>query len=132
MENKFAENLRLAREKKDLSQADLAERTGLQPSAISHFEAGRRSPSFDNLKRLADALNVPIDSLLGRESKRQVEGPVAEKLFRNFEKLSATDQETLSNFANGFNTALTRHIYVHQDHIGSNDSYLGDDIQCIR
>jgi transcriptional regulator with XRE-family HTH domain len=99
VDNKFAENLRIAREKKELSQADLADRTGLQPSAISHFEAGRRSPSFDNLKRLADALNVPIDSLLGRESKHQVEGPVAEKLFRNFEKLSAADQETLSNFA---------------------------------
>lgn len=82
-----------------MSQADLAEKAGMQSSAISHFEAGRRSPSFDNLKRLADALNVTIDFLLGRQPEARVAGPAADQLFRNFEKLTAEDQETLSSFA---------------------------------
>lgn len=62
----FADRLRTVRKLRNLSQGDLAERTGLQPSAVSHFESDRRTPSFDNLKRLADALNVSADYLLGR------------------------------------------------------------------
>jgi transcriptional regulator with XRE-family HTH domain len=95
----FAEILRAVREDKGLSQSDLAAKTGLQPSAISHFEAGRRSPSFDNLRRLADALNVPIDYLLGRSTQREAAGPASDLLFRNFEKLSSEDQAQVNQFA---------------------------------
>ena len=49
-----------------MSQADLADKTGLQPAAVSHFETGQRSPSFENLKKLADALSISVDYLLGR------------------------------------------------------------------
>lgn len=62
----FPDRLRLAREKRDLNQAKLGKRAGLQVSAISHFETGTRKPSFDNLRRLADALDVTTDFLLGR------------------------------------------------------------------
>ena len=62
----FPQRLRAARELRELNQGDLAKRTGLQASAVSHFETGARKPSFDNLKRLADALNVTTDYLLGR------------------------------------------------------------------
>jgi transcriptional regulator with XRE-family HTH domain len=62
----FPRRLRAARELRELNQAELARRAGLQASAVSHFETGARKPSFDNLKRLADALNVTTDYLLGR------------------------------------------------------------------
>jgi transcriptional regulator with XRE-family HTH domain len=99
MSESFGERLRHIREEKRLSQAELAEKTGFQPSAISHFESGRRAPSFDNLKKLADALAVTIDYLLGRETLPTTAGPVAQKLFRNFEQMSADDQEDLAKFA---------------------------------
>lgn len=95
----FGERLRKVREDKGLSQSDLAHKTGFQPSAISHFESGRRSPSFENLKRLADALSVTIDFLLGRESEAKSAGPIAEQLFRDFEQMSADDQESIAKFA---------------------------------
>jgi transcriptional regulator with XRE-family HTH domain len=82
-----------------LSQAELAAKCGFQPSAVSHFEAARRAPSFDNLRRLADALNVTIDYLLGRQPMPQMAGPKADQLFRNFEQMSADDQETLASMA---------------------------------
>lgn len=91
--------MRKIREDKGLSQSELAHKGGFQPSAISHFESGRRSPSFDNLKRLADALSVTIDYLLGRETVPASAGPMAEKLFRNFEQMSAEDQDDLAKFA---------------------------------
>lgn len=99
MSVEFGNRLRQAREKKLLSQAELAEKTGFQPSAISHFESGRRAPSFDNLRKLADALSVTIDFLLGREAEPHSAGPTVQKLFRDFEQLSSDDQETVASFA---------------------------------
>jgi ribosome-binding protein aMBF1 (putative translation factor) len=102
--SKFSDRLRAARELRKLSQSELAERAGLQPSAVSHFETGRRAPSFDNLKRLADALHVTTDYLLGRVDEprgrsRTAAGPTVDKLFRNAEKMSQVDLQTLADFA---------------------------------
>jgi transcriptional regulator with XRE-family HTH domain len=95
----FPDRLKTAREKKGFTQSQLAERAGLQPSAVSHFESGRRSPSFENLKKLADALGIAIDYLLGRIEEPVGAGPVIQKLFRDVGQMSASDQETLASFA---------------------------------
>ncbi len=63
----FAYRLVQARRIRCMSQADLATKSGLHPAAISHFETGNRMPSIPNLKRLADALNIKTDHLLGRD-----------------------------------------------------------------
>jgi transcriptional regulator with XRE-family HTH domain len=99
MENLFKDRLRAAREMRSLSQSELAEKAGFQPSAISHFETGGRSPSFDNLKRLADALSVTTDYLLGRSEHPTISGPMAGKLFRHAEKLTDDDLQALDSMA---------------------------------
>jgi transcriptional regulator with XRE-family HTH domain len=99
MPEEFPEILRKTRDNKQLSQSDLAEKSGLQPSAISHFETGKRSPSFENLKKLADALAVSVDYLLGRAEEPKGSGPVVEQLFRDFSSMSSTDQESFTKFA---------------------------------
>jgi transcriptional regulator with XRE-family HTH domain len=65
MSNSFTALLRGARKRRGLSQTELANKTGLQPSAVAHFEGGRRKPSFDNIIVLANALSVSSDYLLG-------------------------------------------------------------------
>lgn len=95
----FPDRLRKIREDKGLSQGELASATGLQPSAVSHFEAGRRSPSFDNLAKLADALGVSIDFLLGRPADASLAGPEMEELFRHAEKMSKSHLGILTDFA---------------------------------
>ena len=65
----FANRLRHAREKlRKISQTNLAIKANLPPTSISHFEKvdGSRKPSFANLKKIAKALDVTIDYLLGR------------------------------------------------------------------
>ena len=99
MSLKFPDRLREARDKKGLSQSELAEKAGLQPSAVSHFETGRRSPSFDNLKALSEALQVSTDYLLGRVDDPRLTGAVATRLFRHAEKMSRDDLDTLTQFA---------------------------------
>ena len=61
----FRTALRELRTKRRMSQTDLAKKTGLMPSAISHFETGRRSPRLLNLWKLCKALNVTPNELLG-------------------------------------------------------------------
>ena len=95
----FKERLRAARDLRGLSQSELATKAGFQPSAISHFETGGRSPSFDNLKRLADALSVTTDYLLGRTEQPSMSGPLAGKLFRHAEKLTSDDLHALDSMA---------------------------------
>lgn len=99
MSVKFPDRLRAARQLRGLSQSELAEKADLQPSAVSHFETGRRSPSFDNLKALSEALQVTTDFLLGRVEEPGVMGISTDKLFRHAEKMSSDDLETLTGFA---------------------------------
>jgi len=88
----FPERLRLARDRRGLNQGDLAKRAGLQASAISHFETGTRKPSFDNLRRLADALDVTTDYLLGRVT--DLNGLAgADKLHRHYDRLTSDDRD---------------------------------------
>ncbi len=63
----FASRLFSCRRMRGMTQAQLGARSGLKGSAVSHFESGRRTPSIENLKRLADALDVKSDHLLGRD-----------------------------------------------------------------
>jgi transcriptional regulator with XRE-family HTH domain len=100
---KFPDRLRHARTLRKLSQSELAERAGLHPSAVSHFETGRRSPMCLNLERLADALHVTTDYLLGRDHEpkataRTAAGPSVDKLCRDAETLSQDDFQTFANF----------------------------------
>jgi transcriptional regulator with XRE-family HTH domain len=95
----FPERLQAARELRKLSQSELANKSGLQPSAISHFETGRRAPSFDNLKVLSSALGVTTDYLIGNVAEPQLQGEVAGKLFRHAQRMSQQDLDTLTSFA---------------------------------
>ncbi len=61
-------NLQALRELRKLTQADLGARAGIGAASISHFETGQRTPSLESLVKLADALHVSVDALLGRAS----------------------------------------------------------------
>jgi transcriptional regulator with XRE-family HTH domain len=91
----FSKRLKEVRELRGLNQVDLANKAGLQPTAISHFETGGRAPSFDNLRRLADALNVSTDYLIGRSDDLAMARPQIDKLFRDLEKLSESDLDAI-------------------------------------
>ena len=96
-EDIFRKRLQEARNRRGLSQDGLAKKTNLQPSAISHFETGARKPSFDNLKRLSDALEVTADYLLGRtdEPDGVIEG---DTLYRDYENLTSDEREIARDF----------------------------------
>lgn len=89
----FATRLREARESRGWNQAELAQRADMQPSAIAHFEASRRKPSFDNVRRLAKVLEVSADYLMG------VKTALA---FRNEELLNTSDRDYIQGLIDRF------------------------------
>lgn len=57
----------------DISQRELAKRVGVQEATISRYVNGERKPTSEILSKIADALNVSSDYLLGRTDKENIE-----------------------------------------------------------
>jgi transcriptional regulator with XRE-family HTH domain len=52
------------REKKGISQEELAHRAGLSRTGMGFVETGKRWPRLDTLMKVAQGLNVTVDELL--------------------------------------------------------------------
>jgi len=61
----LGDNVKSIRLKKGLSQDNLAEKAGLHRTYIGGIERGERNVSILNIERIAKALNVKIDDLVG-------------------------------------------------------------------
>lgn len=59
--------IRRQRQKRKMTQTELAEKIGVRQAAISEYESGEKIPGVENLIRLADALNCSLDELCERE-----------------------------------------------------------------
>lgn len=95
--NAFCERLKSARQLRAWTQSDLAGEAGLPPSSVAHFESGSRKPSFDTLRRLANALEVTTDFLLGRTDDPAL-AQSADPLYRDASKLSGADRKLAAEF----------------------------------
>ena len=65
--NFFTDRLKTLRKEKKLTQKELAEQIGIKQNSYSDWETGKNEPSFENLIKLADLLEVSLDWLFGRE-----------------------------------------------------------------
>ena len=57
---RFPEKLKLARKKAQMTQADLAEASGLTQSAVARLESKKAVPQLDTLLKVAAALDCEI------------------------------------------------------------------------
>jgi len=64
----FSSKLRRRRVAKGLTQFELAIRSGVPDRYISRYELGKSLPNTGHLRKLAKALDVTTDYLLGLES----------------------------------------------------------------
>ena len=93
----FRERLKKARELRGWNQGELAEKADMPASSIAHFETGTRKPSFESLRRLANALVITTDYLLGRVDNPDL-AQAGDPLFRDIGKLSGDDREIAKEF----------------------------------
>lgn len=63
----FSKNLKYLREEKGLSQNKLAEKIGVNQTTIARWEDDNRVPTIDNAVDVANALNIPLVDLLGKD-----------------------------------------------------------------
>lgn len=61
----FAENLKILRERKQITQQQLANKLDISRSTIGMYENGSREPDFETLELIADFFNVNMDRLIG-------------------------------------------------------------------
>lgn len=63
------EAVRVIRERSGFTGTALAEQVGINRAYLSHIEAGRKQPSPDVAKRLAEALKVRLVAILADPSE---------------------------------------------------------------
>ena len=56
------------RNKKGLTQAELAHLCGVHQTAVSQWEKGRTDPDRESLKFLSEIFGVPVDTIMGLTS----------------------------------------------------------------
>lgn len=63
---RFGDRLQRFRENKGWTQRELAQKAGVSQPTIAYLESGRRSSvSLESARRIADALGISIDRLVG-------------------------------------------------------------------
>ncbi|AVQ12289.1 DNA-binding helix-turn-helix protein [Leptospira santarosai] len=104
--NKFPAQLKELRIQKGFSQENLAKIVGLHKNHIGRYERGDSQPTADKIRKLADALGVSGDVLLGNTTQDQAKIQIGDRdllnLFSEVEKLSTEDKEKVSDFLDAF------------------------------
>ncbi|EAY24680.1 helix-turn-helix domain-containing protein [Microscilla marina] len=78
----FGENVAVERKKKDFSQGELAKQVGITAVTIGRYERDEIKPSIDIATKIANALEVSLDYLVGN-SETVLDKPL---IFKNFLK----------------------------------------------
>ena len=70
----IGENIRRQRKRRHMTQEDLADLTGMQPSSVGKIERAQANPNLNTLLRVADALEVDLPELLAAPSSERMNG----------------------------------------------------------
>ncbi|MCP1307989.1 helix-turn-helix domain-containing protein [Paenibacillus tyrfis] len=90
----FGKRLAELRNKKGISQYELADRLQFTRAQLANYEQGTREPDFQTLVTLADYFEVSLDDLLGRTNNVAVTTTEYKNVvFFGEEKENLTDEE---------------------------------------
>ena len=94
----FAERLKLLRQARGLSQTRLAELLGILARTYNRWERGGHVPHAEMLVKIADALQVSVDELLGRReptAEPKIRNPDLHQLVHEVDELPDEEQRAL-------------------------------------
>ena len=99
----FNQRLKQLRQRRKLTQSELADILGLKPTAISNYESKRNEPSFDKLIALSQYFDVSCDYLLGiSDAYLPVGGEVLDKdivdFFNLYQQLNTASAQELKSY----------------------------------
>lgn len=76
----FGQKISLIRKQKKISQAELGKVSGISGDIVGKYERDEMKPSIDTAKRLADALEVSLDYLVGEGELKVLDKPTLKRL----------------------------------------------------
>ena len=101
----FGTNIKRVRTEKGISQEELGRRISVHPNQLSKYERDQAAPSIDVVQRMAEALEVSIDTLVfGAEQK--LDASISDRelisLFNRLQLLSDRQKDTVKDFLSAF------------------------------
>ena len=105
----FNEILNQELQKQNITQRELANRTGLTEVSIGRYCNGQRSPNVNTIVKIANELHVNTDYLLGRES---VESVTIQDVIQRLDELSNDTSLDINECIRYYSAKLTiKQIY---------------------
>jgi transcriptional regulator with XRE-family HTH domain len=86
----LGERLVYLRERRHLTQQELAKAAGVSQSTIAHIESNKKDPSISTLKKLASALDIHIAVLFSTDTVHVFDMERLKSKYDNVEKLNPT------------------------------------------
>ena len=65
---------------KGWSQAELANKTDISQVMVGKYERGEATPSFEVAQKIADAFDISLDALSGRENQDLLDKHIVQKV----------------------------------------------------
>ncbi len=88
----FGKRLKHLRDKRGMTQKEVADILGLTPKAVGFYESEERQPSQETLLKLSEIFDVSIDYLLGKTNRMK---PLGDEIHTQ-EELFTTPEEAIS------------------------------------
>lgn len=66
------ERIKYYRKKSKITQKKLSELTGLAEITIRQYEADKYTPKYENIQKISNALNIPIDAFIPEANQQFV------------------------------------------------------------
>ncbi|PNP90645.1 hypothetical protein BMT55_11750 [Listeria newyorkensis] len=95
---KLGIKLKSARENKQMTQKQVAEKLDISIGTLSGYERNYRDPDTNTLQKLADLYEVSIDALMGRDQNKVNDIPVKDLAFDNLEGLTKEDLAKVNDY----------------------------------
>jgi transcriptional regulator with XRE-family HTH domain len=110
----FGDRLARLRKARGLTQSELGELVGSSQRMLTYYERRSGRPPAHLLPRLADALHVTVDELVGYERLKEAQAPRNPRLWRklrDIEKLGDADRKAVLRFVDAL---LAKQRFEHQ------------------
>ena len=99
---RLGEQIKIVRIQKKMSQSDLAKAAEIHQKNISKYENEGVVPSAVILKKIADAMEVSADYLLGGEGNESIKDIALLKLFKEIDKMPEDAKTALMEVAGAY------------------------------
>ena len=103
---KMSERIKKIRKQKGFSQVELGERIGVSQQVITNYERGIREPNIEMLLKIAGALNVSLETLIGEKpiSPEEQTSRALQKRFEQIKQLPPEKQKAFITFVDALTT----------------------------